>query len=168
MPDVSAHPYPRQIRILHWLILGLVIVQWITASWMEEFFRRAKDLELGTLPDTLGASLHALFGASILLLMLARLILRFKLGTPRPPSDAPRALQNLALANHLAFYLVLVLLPLTGVASLFFARDFAAAHVTLKTLLLVLIGLHVAGVLYHMLWLKDGLLWRMLRIGRSG
>jgi cytochrome b561 len=163
MVDVAREPYPRKIRILHWTIVGLILVQWISAGWMEEFFRRVRDQPVGVLPDNAGAIIHALFGASILVLMLARLVIRIKSDAPGPPRDLSRPLWMLSLTNHLAFYAVLVAMPLTGLASLYFARDFAAAHVALKNLLLALIALHVAGVAYHMLVLRDGALWRMLK-----
>ena len=166
MAEIRDEVYPRRIRILHWTVLALVLVQLLSADFMSAFFRRAQDLPLGTLPDNFGAYIHALGGATILVLMIIRFISRLKLGTPPKPRDLSPPLRLLASLNHFAFYVVLVLLPLTGVSALFFARDFGDVHEALKNVLYVLIGLHVAGIVYHMFILRDGVLWRMIRVGR--
>jgi cytochrome b561 len=166
MATIAEQVYPRQLRALHWMVVALVIVQLFSADWMEDFFRRAEHLPLGTLPDTAGSALHALSGATILVLMAVRFLIRLKYGTPPLPSDLPRGLQLLALTNHFAFYAVLVLMPLTGLSALMFARDLGAVHEALKNVLYVLVGLHLAGVAFHMFVLRDGLLWRMLVIRR--
>lgn len=163
MATIAEQVYPRSIRILHWAVVALVVVQLVSADWMEEFFRRAEDgLPLGTLPDTAGSVLHALSGATILTLMIIRFFIRQKAGVPPPPKDLPRALQLLARANHLTFYAVLVLLPLSGVASLLIARDFGDVHEALKNVLYVLVALHLSGVAFHTFILRDGVVWRML------
>lgn len=159
--EVARETHHQHIRTLHWLIVALVIGQWISAGGMEAFFARAAD-QPGVLPDSFGAAWHMSFGIAILLLMCGRFVLRLKVGTPDVPHDLARPLRRLARLTHFAFYVVLVMLPLTGLAALFFARDFAAAHILLKNALLVLAGLHILGVAYHMAVLRDGLLWRMI------
>ena len=162
--ETARETHHRHIRILHWLIVALIIGQWISASWMEAFFESIRDTPApGPLPHTFGAAWHMSFGAAILLLMSMRFILRLKVNTPDVPRDLPWPLRLLARLTHFAFYFLLVALPTTGMASLMFARDFVFAHLWLKNALLVLAALHMAGVLFHMIVLRDGLLWRMVK-----
>jgi cytochrome b561 len=80
----------------------------------------------------------------------------------------PAGLKLLARLNHWAFYLVLVLLPLSGAASLFVTEDAADLHDVGTKVLLLLIAAHLAGVAYHTLIRRDGLIWRMLRPRPAG
>jgi cytochrome b561 len=166
MPQIAYQVYPRPIRILHWTIVGLIALQLLSADFMEAFFRRVEDQPVGILPDNAGALMHAAGGVLILILMAARFLMRLKLGTPPIPRDLAPPLRILARLNHFAFYVVLVLLPLSGASAVFFAREFGDIHETLVIVLFVIIGLHLAGVAFHMIVLRDGLLWRMLAIRR--
>lgn len=66
--------------------------------------------------------------------------------------------------THLSLYLLLILLPVTGLIA-WFGRSAAAGgvHAALTTALLILVGLHVAGALYQYLALKSGVMRRILR-----
>src|SRR5688572_21955493 len=149
--------------LLHWSIVGLVIVQWLASDAMGEFFDRLEDGEAGPVPDEPVALLHAGSGATILVLMLIRFGVRMRKGAPPLPLDMPAGLKRLARLNHWAFYLVLILLPLSGAASLFVTEEAAGLHDAGTKVLLLLIAAHLAGVAYHTLIRRDGLIWRMLR-----
>ena len=97
--------------------------------------------------------------------MLIRIIVR--LGSARRPSPPACRLPELAAhLNHLAFYAILILLPVTGAAAIFLGiEDAADLHGTLLPLLFLLIAAHIGGVIYHTFIRRDGLLWRMLRPG---
>ena len=154
-------PYARPQVALHWLIAALVVVQWLSADAMGEFFDRYADSGPPGLPDG-GALVHAAVGGTILVLMILRFLARLRYGAPPPPADLPRYLSLAARLNHYAFYVVLILLPLTGVTALFLATEAADLHELLKSLLLVLIGAHVLGAAYHAFLRRDGVVWRML------
>ena len=133
---------------------------------MEDFWDLVEDGEASGPPGDPVALLHAGSGASILLLMLVRIILRRRLGAPPLPAGMPRILKLAAHLNHFAFYAVLILLPLSGAAALALGiEDAADLHGTLVPLLFLLIAAHIGGVIYHTCIRRDGLLWRMLRAG---
>jgi cytochrome b561 len=124
---------------------------------------------------------HMTGGALILLLMLARLLVRARTAHPGPASTGNPALDRLAWASHRLLYLAvlamagsgLLLALQTGLLAIVFGDDGAlpadfwvfparTAHYLLSRLLMGLIALHVAGAFYHALILRDGLLRRML------
>jgi len=151
---------------LHWTIVALIIVQWLTHDAMEDFWDRVEDGEAFGLPGDPVALLHMASGASILVLMLIRIIVRLRLGAPPLPAGMPKLLKLAAHLNHLAFYAILILLPVTGATAIFFGiEDSADLHGTLVPLLFLLIAAHIGGVIYHTFIRRDGLLWRMLRPG---
>jgi cytochrome b561 len=108
--------------------------------------------------------LHIGTGVLIGLLIAARLYLRLIRGAPKPPADEPRILQIVAEAIHGLIYLLLFLLPLSGMVAWFAgAEGAAAAHVLFKTVLLAAIVLHVAGALFQHFVRRSDVLMRMLR-----
>jgi cytochrome b561 len=159
--------YPRSIVILHWAVVALIVAQLLTADGMEAFFRGADDSGISPgFPGPSTALMHAGFGATILVLVITRFIIRMNSRIPPPPSDLPRAMQLLARFTHYALYATLVALPLTGVTALLITPEAGDAHEMLKNVLYVIAGLHVAGALTHLFVLRDGVFWRILPIGR--
>jgi cytochrome b561 len=159
--------YPRSIVILHWTIVVLILGQLLTADGMEEFFRGPA--ERGVSPGFPGggaALIHACIGASILILVIARFIIRMSSHIPPPPSDLPKWLQALSRATHYALYATLVALPLSGVTALLIAPAAGEVHEALKNVLYVLAGAHVLGALTHLLILRDGVVGRILPVMR--
>jgi cytochrome b561 len=148
---------------LHWAIVLLIAVQWLSHEAMEDFWDLVEHEEAVGLPADPLALAHAASGATVLLLMAGRILMRLRYGAPPLPRDTPPILRLAAHANHLAFYLVLVLLPLSGaIAVLFAVEDAADLHESLMALLFVLIALHIGGVAFHTFVRRDRLLWRML------
>lgn len=122
---------------------------------------------------------HMIVGGLILLLMLVRLAVRLR--TPHPP----RSLTGVALFDalapwvHRAFYAVVILMALSGIAlsissglgaavwaggpmpADFAGNPFRAAHGVLSKLLMGLIALHIGAVLFHGVVKGDALLGRM-------
>lgn len=159
--------YPRSIVILHWTIVALIIAQLLTADGMETYFRPAG--ESGVAPGFPGggtALIHACIGASILILVIARFIIRMNSRIPPPPSDLPKLLQVASRLTHYALYATLLALPLSGVTALLITPESGDVHEALKNVLYVVAGLHVAGGLTHLLILRDGVFWRILPIVR--
>lgn len=148
--------------VLHWMIACLVVLQFLLADSMEDAFDALEDT--GIAEPTLWSNLHIAGGLTIFVLMLVRLYLRMTRGTPPAPAQEPPLMQMGAQAVHWAFYAMLVLLPLSGAVAYYRQSEAAAeVHGVLKVILLVLIGLHVAGALYHRLVLRTTLLSRMTR-----
>ena len=165
--------YSKRMVIAHWLTLLLLIAAWFLWHELDEARHEAAGASL------VGYIAHALVGATILLLTLARLYFRRKDGTPPPMGDTP--MDKVAKGIHHLLYAVLILLPVSGVltaatsdvrnalmswdATLLpkkfsgvFAHD---VHETLVTVLIVLVVVHVLGAIKHQFIMKDGLMERM-------
>jgi len=94
-------------KLLHWIVAVAVILQ------------LALGFELGDLADedperTEVLRLHATTGVTILALMLVRLGWRLTHAVPAPPATLGPALSRGARAIHLAFYVSLIVLPVSG------------------------------------------------------
>jgi cytochrome b561 len=148
---------------LHWLVVFLVAVQFLFNDSMS----RAYDggVRTGALPaDEGGVVPHAVVGISILLAMTARLWLRLTRGVPPAPSSEPRWMKVLSRANHWGFYAMLLAMPPVGLLAILTLQPlFGAIHSWAARVLLVLIGLHVAGALLHAVCRDSSAHRRMLR-----
>jgi cytochrome b561 len=172
--------YGYVAQALHWIIVGLLIVQ-VTLGNI------ADDLPLG-LEKLVTLARHKSFGITILGLAVIRLAWR---GFNPPPPEPPMPRWQLAAAriNHWALYAILFAMPITGwlmssasniprelvrtraTAGLRRARPglketFEEVHESLAYVLYALAGLHVAAALKHQFVDKDGLIFRMLPGGK--
>jgi cytochrome b561 len=151
-----------QIR-LHWAVVALVLLQFLAAGGMEAAWDAYRDGQAAPSGTAGLAYLHIAVGATIFVLVAWRVILRLRLGAPPLPASEPAVLKFLAHATHGLLYLLLLALPLSGSAAWFLGAEPAAgAHVVGKTVLLVLIGLHIAGALFQHLVLRSDVLRRMM------
>jgi len=153
--------------VLHWLIAALVLVQWLTHDAMEDAFEPLKDGLAGFLAFDVGSLVHLVGGMAVLLLIFLRFWLRLRRGTPPAPPELMVPLAWLSKAVHWGFYGVLVLLPLSGLSAVLINVDAADPHGVLFVILLLLVLLHLAGVVFHSVILRDGLIRRML-VPRAG
>lgn len=160
---------------LHWLIAALVAAQIVLITAHEA--ADGPDPYIGW---------HKSVGLLILVLTLARLAWRaFNPAIPLP-ADMPRWQKLLARATHVLFYVVLLVMPLTGwLASSAAGREiawfglfnwpllpigggreaaggFMDVHELVVKGLYVLIALHVIGALKHHFVDRDNVLHRML------
>ena len=138
----------------HWIVVFLVLFQFATGATMEA----AMDLgyAAGRLPLAGVLYVHGILGTSILGVMAWRVYLRRRYGAPPPPSSAPRALQIISRANHFAFYLVLVAMPIAGLLAVITLNATIGALHGLAAILLVLLAIaHVAGAIMHIVK-RDG------------
>lgn len=153
-----------QIR-LHWLVFGLLVLQYLLHESITEAFDMVED---GLTPafDPLVAA-HVFGGFLIFVLTAARLYLRVERGVPPLPDSDPPLQRIAAHVTHYTLYGLLIALPISGAVAWFRGNEAAAdAHEAMRAILLVLVGLHVAAALYHQFVLKDGLMQRM-RSGES-
>ena len=169
--------YTGTAKILHWLILALLIAQFIFA-WTMPAIRRDT-------PVTTLISLHFTFGIMILAVALARLIWRASHGEPAPDGGLPPWQLRSARIVHWLLYLLLFVVPLLGwmnaswrgMPIVMFGRELPKllptralgwgwtgdVHGLLANyVLLALVGLHVAAALYHYFIRRDRVLQRML------
>jgi cytochrome b561/polyisoprenoid-binding protein YceI len=178
MSEASPGParYSVAAIVLHWTLALLLAFQ-LGLGW------RLEDLPKGVAQFT-AFQLHKSVGILILLLSLARLVVRFTKPRPLPAADKPAAML-LAKAVHGLLYVAMIGGPLAGwvlastgkvrLQTMLFGtvhwpnlplgpawnEPADAIHTALAWLLAGLIALHVAGALRHH-WLRRDYLGRML------
>ncbi len=172
----SAVRYGFVAQGLHWVIVGLLILQ-ITLA------KLADELPLGLDKLALMAR-HKSVGITILALAVIRLAWRL-IDRPPPPPPMPRWQHLASRLTHAAFYVLLFVMPVTGWLmssaanypvswfGLFQLPDFVRPdeglehlleeiHETLAKVLIALAILHAVAALKHQFIDRDGLLMRML------
>ncbi|MCE8419359.1 cytochrome b/b6 domain-containing protein [Rhodovulum sulfidophilum] len=159
---MSVTGYSRMQIRLHWVVFGLVVVQFLFAGGIGQAFGHY--IETGEKGVTLLVALHILLGLAILVLAFWRLGLRFLHGVPAPdPSHTPAQVM-LARVIHGALYLLMVALPASGMLAWSLGSELAAGvHAAFRVILVLLLLLHVAAALMGQYIRKDGTLTRMLR-----
>ncbi len=132
---------------------------------------------------------HASLGVAILLLMLFRLAWRLSHEVPSPPETVSPTLQRLALYVHRTFYLLILIMPVSGYLLVsasgapvpLIGIELANAPITGKATraalwythavcgitISILFIAHTAAALHHAAILKDGTLRAMLPGGRK-
>jgi cytochrome b561 len=169
--------YHRVAILLHWSTALLILYMLI---WGEGLI---KGQPWNNIPAS-NPGLHASLGLGILILTAARLV--WRLMNPPPPDVPMSALQaKLSHALHWGFYALLVLVPISGLASLgssiagkhpeyasftffnlfpmpyFSMPVFGEAHEILTKLIWALLAVHVIAALKHQFIDKDNLMKRM-------
>lgn len=165
-------------KLLHWSLFILVIIQYTLV------YRRAYLAE--DAPEKLQyILLHKSFGLVILGLVILMMLSRYLGQRPAYPENAPWYQNLLAKIVHFLLYACLLFMPIAGILMTVYggrtlaiftyplptpsfihvnkplAELFYKGHVFASYILLVLVGLHVIGALYHHFILKDNILTRM-------
>jgi cytochrome b561 len=169
--------YSGPAKLLHWLILALLIAQFIFA-WSMPHLRRDT-------PVTTVISLHFNFGIIVLAVAIVRLAWRARHGEPKPEDGLPPWQVQSARTIHWLLYLLLFIIPLLGWMNASWRGmpvvmlGLELPHLLAKRapgwgwtgdvhnllgnyLMLTLVGLHVAAALYHYFVRRDRVLHRML------
>jgi cytochrome b561 len=189
--------YTKTAIVLHWLIGFGIIFMFLLGWYMEGLPKEAPkamsfDLfDLGiytwqlseeTSPRSFYFNLHKSIGITILALIVFRIFWRITHPAPALIKTMKAWEKKLANATHHALYLIMVLLPVSGVVMALSSkygikwfgiplaegfgnetvRDFfKVTHQNIGILLVALFALHVLGVLKHTFVNKDGTLKRM-------
>jgi cytochrome b561 len=178
MPNHNAATrYGGMAQILHWVIAALIATQFVLA-------RIAGDLPLGARKLGLLAR-HKSVGMTILMLAIVRLIWRLNHAPPPLPPGMSPLERAIARGTHVAFYVFLFAMPLTG-WMMSSAKNYSVSwfglftwpnligkneaafeflhstHDILSDLLFVIVVLHIAAALKHHFWNRDDVLLRML------
>ena len=154
--------YTRIQISLHWVIAILIAAQFLLHEPMEAAWRIAAK---GGTPefDPIVAA-HVFGGILILLLAIWRIALKIKRGSPAFPAGEPRWQKIAASASHGILYLLMILIPASGISAWFLGvLPAAEAHEVMGTILLLVVALHFIAALYHRFILKSGVMERMLR-----
>ena len=168
--------YGNTAKLLHWLVVALLLVQY-PLGWL------MPDIHRGMKPGA-GMTFHISFG----ILMLLLIVLRFawRLTHPVAPERSLPPWQRLsAEAVHWLLYALVLATTMTGWlfasfrgwgVSLFYlvplpmltsenaaaGKTFDGWHQAMEWALLVVIGLHVAAALAHIFVYRDRVMQRML------
>jgi cytochrome b561 len=166
--------YHPALVALHWAIAILVIAALSLGALVMVRIPNSSPHKLEALRS------HMSGGTLILVLMLARLLLRRSTAHPVPAATGQPLLDRLAWLSHRFFYVAVIGMATSGIVMAlqtrlpwvvflgegtlpadFWAFPVRVVHYGFSRLLMGLIALHVAGALYHTLVLRDGLLRRM-------
>jgi cytochrome b561 len=174
--------YSPLAQIFHWLIAALIVVQFTLA-------RLAEPLPLGVHKLALLAR-HKSVGMTILMLAVLRLLWRLWHPAPPLPPDMTRFERVAARGTHIAFYVLLFAMPLSG-WTMSSAKNFSVSwfglftwpnligkneaafdflrttHDTLSDVLFAVALLHILAALKHHFWDKDDVLVRMLPFSKN-
>jgi cytochrome b561 len=171
--------YAASARWLHWIMSLLILGVLIPVGIWIRYFEPAEEAFKLKLYN-----IHESLGVIIFVLVLIRLVNRWRNPPPPLPADTPAVIRLGAHLNHMGLYALLVLMPVIG----FLATNAWGFPLTMfgvqlpspvghdedlaKTLSFlhwcgaILIGLlivgHLLGVVYHTCIRRDGLLRRML------
>jgi cytochrome b561 len=166
-------------KALHWLIVLLIISQWVIAERADELTGLAKLKALGW---------HKSFGMTILMLAVVRLLWRWMNPTPDLRAETKPWERGLAKISHVLLYALIFAMPITGwlmssakAYSVSWFNLFAfpnlvgkneqlfelmrdVHHALFKVLVAVAV-LHIAGALKHHFIDRNDVLKRMLPFG---
>ena len=173
----SETDYGTIAKTFHWLMAALVIGLLCVGLYMS-------DLEMG--PDKLKLyGLHKEFGTLVLILVILRLLWRFKNTAPALPADMKKHEKLAAHAGHAALYFLMLYMPIVGwlmssaagfpvsFFGLFALPNLVSPDKQLMELLkelheiggnafIFVIAAHFGAALYHHFIRKDNILRRML------
>ena len=159
--------YTPLMVTLHWLIALLIFATFGLGLVIEDLPAQEKVAWL---------RLHMPLGIATLLLMLVRLVARWRSPLPAPANSDNPLLDKIAGITHGLLYLLALLLPLTGMflnisnnlsSVVFFGQGQypeglqTMLHGVLPKALAALLALHIGAALWHQFIKKDGLLGRM-------
>ena len=170
--------HTRTAIVLHWLIFGLLIAQYIVGWTMPHIGRNT--------PVTMLISLHFSIGVLIIGVIIVRLAWRITHGEPAHEAGIPSWQLRLASVVDWLLYLLLIVVPFLGWLNasyrgmpitffgLFGVPPLVGTHAAgwswtgdihvliAEYAILSLVGLHVAAALYHRYVRHDQVLQRML------
>lgn len=149
---------------MHWLIVLLIIVQFLDHEYMVGLWRASRrGTEAGS-DVTLFGWVHIVAGILILVFAAIRLVDRFTHGRPPYPAGEPAWTLWLAKITHFLIYAILVVMPILGLVAWFGGIGPAAeVHTFLWTPLLILVGIHVLGALAQHFYFRSDVLRRIVR-----
>lgn len=172
--------YSGTQKLLHWVIALMVLTLIPVGFWMKS--RGDANLWDATTNELYTA--HKTFGIIVLALMLVRIVVRIRAGTPAPEPSLNRLQIIAAEAVHGLLYVMLLCVPLLGWLGVsaygargllgggelpaLLGKDTVLGEVILKyhgyaaILVVLLLGAHIGAALLHRFILKDGVVKRML------
>ncbi len=156
--------YTSVQRYLHWLVVALVLIQFATQEPMHAAMVLIDQGTQLSFSGFLVTTLHTLVGASILLLVCYRLVLRRRRPVKPGGSSSGPWLRACALGLHRILYGLLLWMAFSGAAHYYLGWQVAARwHWLGKWVLVSALLVHVTAALWHHFVRKDAVLRQMLR-----
>jgi cytochrome b561 len=174
---ISPARYDRTMVVLHWIVALLIIVLIGTGWYMVGIPKKTPD-------RAFYFELHKSVGIVAVTFIVLLMVWRAKQVVPPFPSAMPEWERMAANLNHRLFYGLMVLMTLTGYLTSSFSGfgpkffgialphwgwddavlrgNFSAVHRMSAFIFAVLIAIHIAAALKHLLVDKDGVFQRML------
>ena len=148
---------------LHWLVVALLVLQFIDHEWMVDLFRASRrGIQVDTMTTAFGWG-HMVIGGLIFIAAGIRLWDRFAHGRPSHPEGEPNWARTLASVTHFCLYALLLGMPVAGALAWFLGNHtIGDLHGWAWTALLILVALHVAGALANHFWFKTPTLRRIM------
>lgn len=167
--------------VLHWLMALLIIILLLAGSLLLEPLANDNPQKID------GLFGHMLFGITVMVLLIVRLITRLRTDKPPHASTGSPLLDRVGVWTHWGFYALIFIVAGSGMAMslmaglpdiVFFGSgeplpesfwDYPPRYVhgIATKLLAALIVLHIAAALWHQFVKKDGLMARMRFGGRN-
>ena len=179
----TAERYGPVVQVMHWTTVVLVVCGWLLGTFGDDLPRGAA--------RNVGLFIHMSAGLLVLGILVLRLLWR-TIDAPPAPERTPLGpwLDRAGRFAHLVLYVLLVAVPIAGIASQFargrplplfglgqiaspwaadraFARSVTEIHELLANALLAVACLHAAAALAHHYLFRDRTLTRMLPGPRS-
>jgi cytochrome b561 len=167
-------------KLLHWSMAAGILAMLFIGVGMVSTIDRDYLLLVG---------LHKSLGVVLLMLVVIRLLLRWRSGAPALPDGMPVAMKLAARLSHVLFYILMLAMPLLGWAMLSAANYPVVAagfrlpaivpvsaelhdllwnaHRVLAMVLFALFLLHLAAALFHAWVRRDGVFEAMAPSGRN-
>lgn len=169
--------YDRPAVVLHWIV-ALLIIALIGTGWY------MVGIPKSTPERAFFFNLHKSLGIVTAIFIVALIVWRIRHAVPPLPSAMPRWEKTAAILNHGLFYIFMVLVTLTGYLTSSFSKygpklfgiplphwgwedaalrgSIAVVHRATALVFAVLIAIHIAAALKHLVVDKDGVFQRML------
>jgi cytochrome b561 len=169
--------YGRVTRVLHWLTVAALAAQFTLGYTLdaggsgrgrgrgrggESGRGRGRGGDLEVFGDDPLLTAHVVVGVTILLLAVLRLSWRHHTSLPPWAEGLSSTERTIAHWTERSLYLLLFVIPLTGLWLVLISEDALAPHVASHIAFFVAVALHLGLVLKHQLINRDGLLRRML------
>ncbi|MDQ1208020.1 cytochrome b561 [Acinetobacter baylyi] len=106
----SSQYYTRTAQFLHWIMAIIFISAWIIGFYSGNFLNYETD---GSFKGDV-ITLHKNIATTIIFLVMIRIFWRYTHPTPELPATMSPLMKKLAHLGHLALYVILVALPISG------------------------------------------------------
>ncbi|WP_454615711.1 cytochrome b [Bradyrhizobium cenepequi] len=151
---------------LHWVIAVLVMFQLVLGEDIVPAYRAIRRGTEASPSDLFRADVHIYVGFTILILAVARLVIRLTHGAPPAPADEGVVQKWIAAATHFILYATIFLMPITGALAWYLGIGvIGEVHEIAKPIIIIAVVLHAAGALWQHFVVKTDVLVRMLRPG---